>query len=214
VREGVIAVAPAAAWSVERADTGKIIMSFAGTNWHEFQSWRFDFRSLDGKHTDWMSFIDSVPLLSDHLDVEGADDYGAVRILSLPAGECEINTFSLSYATTTFTPRSDVSVRFTVKAGETTYIGSYMTIMTGITSGISYRITGGYIIVSDQHARDLAIAAKKGWRAWSRHHRDTAARHGASTVRFGPVGDASGKHRAVRRAHRGAEVTAFSQPRT
>lgn len=149
------------------AATGKIIWSVATNKDADiFEMFAFQFRSRDGKHSDYASYSHD-SLLSPGSDFAGEDEKGGVQILTLPAGEwemyqCAMTGRSSALDSTSFYPSKEFSVPITVIPGGTVYIGSYRAVwITGKDAFGGATTTGGYFAVSDQGGRDIAIAKKK-----------------------------------------------------
>jgi hypothetical protein len=84
---------------------------------------------------------------------------GDLFAAELPAGEYEISSWEVSQGTTaTSTPTQPVSIRFTVKPGEATYLGNYHFVRTSRALTLS---TGYEVTAKDEAARDLKIFAEK-----------------------------------------------------
>ncbi|MBI3676174.1 MAG: hypothetical protein HY243_06110 [Proteobacteria bacterium] len=84
---------------------------------------------------------------------------GEVTVQHLEPGEYEIYTWQVAegmggLGEVLWSPRSDFSLRFTVRPGQTTYIGDYA----------RFQFPGAYtaftFVISDKHERDIAIAKK------------------------------------------------------
>jgi hypothetical protein len=147
--------------------TGKIIWSVATNNDADiFEMFAFQFRSRDGKHSDYASYSHD-SLLSRGSDFVGENEKGGVQILTVPAGEwemyqCAMTGRSSALDSTTFYPSKDFSVPITIIPGGTVYIGSYRAVWTAGKDAFGAAVTtGGYFAVSDQSGRDIAIAKKK-----------------------------------------------------
>ncbi len=111
-------------------------------------------RSKDGEHTDFVTF-QSGGFFSSPRDFEGPEGQGTVRMLELAPGAWEIYVAGMTvrtglYSADALTSKDGLSIPFTVKAGETVYIGDYLA-SSGPVS----------ISVRDRSARDLAIARTK-----------------------------------------------------
>jgi hypothetical protein len=148
--------------------TGKIIWSVTtGINRNLPETFAFRFKTPDGKHTDYASYTHDNFLLSRGSDFKDEIRKGGVQVLTVPAGEWDFYTYIMdgpqsAMSSMTLSPKDDFSVPITVTPGGTTYIGSYDAQWTNgkniFGMGIS---TGGYFVVSDQGARDIAIAKRK-----------------------------------------------------
>ena len=93
-------------------------------------------------------------------DYEGKES-GAVRVVHLAPGEYEVYTWEIStygpIVDSDYWPKREFSWRFTIKPGETTYIGTYEVCPpAGTVFDYAFKF-----LVADRRERDLAIARKK-----------------------------------------------------
>jgi len=127
----------------------------------------FRFRKPGAKEDFWADcrlHYNASPLLRTPLDYQGHES-GAVRVYTLEPGEYEI--FSWETSTGGVTGPEDYysrpfSLKFTIRPGETTYIGTYEIVPT-FQVGPGGWLNGSpfYFVIADRHERDLPIAQKK-----------------------------------------------------
>lgn len=115
------------------------------------------YKAADGSSDSEFSYIPTSIL-------EARDDYqndggetGQVQLRHLKPGNYLFFSFKAVDALVEVTPRSDFSVPFTIKSGETTYVGDFA----GVMPFLGSKPAGVYFVLSDKHDRDLAIARKK-----------------------------------------------------
>jgi hypothetical protein len=97
-------------------------------------------------------------------------EIGKVVVKRLKPGNYEFYTFGITSPTTMLggvhlEPRQSFSIPFTIKPGEATYVGDFTFIgplpAPAIVLQASDWGAGGYIVLSDQHERDIPIAQKR-----------------------------------------------------
>jgi hypothetical protein len=87
---------------------------------------------------------------------------GIVTIDRLKAGQYEICALSIINGLKIAAPRKAISIPFAIAAGNTTCIGEFRSVeiagrgIFGITMPVA-----AYVVVSDEHERDIAIARKR-----------------------------------------------------
>jgi len=101
------------------------------------------------------------------LDFSDKSKKGKLFTLLLPEGEYEINNASVflnqaTAGTTTYSAKEDFSAKFTIKKGQATYLGEFIsdTVYGKNFLGISVP-AGGYFIVSNQFERDKSLLQTK-----------------------------------------------------
>jgi hypothetical protein len=138
---------------------GKVILGFGAGPDASFQACQLQFHSEDGHHADFIQYTQSSPFFGTHRDFDDASENGAVKILTLPAGNWTIYDVMVATFPTAITSLKTFAIPFTVKAGETVYIGDYRA------HGMAWQdpdgIGGLAFDVSDQSARDIPIAKRK-----------------------------------------------------
>lgn len=156
------ALAAAPACAADDADKGKVVLGLGAQPGTEFNLYQLKFRTRDGKHNDYITYGQHGFLVTDRRDFDDAGENGAVKILTMPAGDWEIYTISLlDIYNITFTPKAEFSIPFTVKAGETIYLGDFKAVGGPKNYTDDYHPTGAYFVVGDRSARDIPIAQKK-----------------------------------------------------
>lgn len=155
----VAAVAVCVALAVPAAaNDGKVVLGLGAYPGTDYQEYMLNFRSLDGHHNDFTAYIQEAAFFTTHRDFDDASENGAVRILSLSPGDWEIYTTSITSYPQTLTPKTEFSIRFTVKENETVYIGDYRALAIKDSGG---QEQGAVYLVSDQSARDVPLAKQK-----------------------------------------------------
>jgi hypothetical protein len=100
-------------------------------------------------------------------DYQSGGEAGVVLIQSLPPGDYEIYNFNIFLNAGTvqnnYSSRADFAIPFTVKPGETTYLGNYQANrLTGKNFlGLSLP-AGAVFVVTDRMDAEMPLAAKKG----------------------------------------------------
>lgn len=88
-------------------------------------------------------------------------EIGQVQVHRMKPGNYEIYTYLLKNAVgiseKVWAPDKAFSIPFTIKPGETTYIGDFA----GVALLGGYYPVDGYFVLSDQHERDIPIARRK-----------------------------------------------------
>lgn len=96
--------------------------------------------------------------------LEPNDDFtgresGHVTVEYLEPGNYEVYSYDLfggwGAMQTVYSPKSDISIPFVIKAGEATYIGDF--------AGVRIKMgdkTAGYFVLTDKHDRDLDVARR------------------------------------------------------
>jgi hypothetical protein len=156
----MLAAMPARA---DDAGQGKIVLGFGAAPEMKFVSYAFFFRSADHRHRDYVSYDQNGLFTADRRDFDDATENGAVKILTMPAGDWEfIMLKEMDSAETTYDyGTNDISIPFTVKAGETVYIGDFKAVLQSPRTGSDYYPIPAKFIVGDRSARDIPIAQKK-----------------------------------------------------
>lgn len=114
-------------------------------------------------------FISYLPygVWRDDPDFQGHET-GKVVTKRLKPGKYEFYTFRIQSPTTmlggtSVEPRESFSIPFTIKPGEATYVGDFTFIGPAGVIQLSAGdwAGGGYVVLSDQHERDIPIAQKR-----------------------------------------------------
>jgi hypothetical protein len=96
-------------------------------------------------------------------DFEERYYHGFVKVLKLEPSEYEVFNFLLGRGGSgiSYTAKEDFSAPFTVKEGETIYIGEYWFASIKRTDFLGMRTWKFYVTVSDHSGRDIPLAIKK-----------------------------------------------------
>ena len=149
------------------ADQGMLVVSLgmiAQGNKPSFDSYMMNYK-VAGTKTD--TFLGEPSLSFSPVSYFHAKDFtgrelGRVEILHLKPGNYEIYSSTFHYVQgvqdVQWGSHKDFSIPFTIKPGETTYIGAFL----GVTlyDGMGFP-ANGYLVLSDRHDRDIEIAKKK-----------------------------------------------------
>jgi hypothetical protein len=147
--------------SAGASDDGKVVLGFGASPGTSFQEVQLLFRSVDGRHNDFTAYIQTSPLFGTRRDFDDAFENGAVKILSLSPGDWTVSGLKIATFPELITPLDTIALPFTVKSGETVYIGDYRA-HAAVWSGNGQNPANGVVFdVSDQSARDIPIAKKK-----------------------------------------------------
>jgi hypothetical protein len=123
------------------------------------------FAETGSGHKPWgVIGIHTEPDIYRTLDYTGRDT-GSVDILHLKPGAYEIYRVEEGPIGNSYISARPFSIPFTIKPGETTYVGSYTGIMVGANEktlfGDNLKPAGVYFVVSDKHERDIAVARRR-----------------------------------------------------
>jgi opacity protein-like surface antigen len=152
-----VGIVPAEAHDAE----GKVVLGFGAGPDTSFQACQLQFQSVDGEHSDFIQYTQTSPFFGTHRDFDDASENGAVKILTLPAGNWIIWNVMVATFPTAITTPSGFAIPFTVKAGETVYIGDYRAHSESWQDNGRTAVGGLSFDVSDQSARDIPIAKQK-----------------------------------------------------
>jgi len=145
---------------------GKVVMTVSAGPETNFQDYLLFFRTADGEHQDSVRYGQHNWLLRTSRDFDDAQGNGVVKILDLAPGDWQIDNFEFTSYAATIRPYHPFEVHFTVKPGTTTYIGDYRVHVGAVPSSRdpqlgNQQLVTVYFSVTDQSARDVAIARKK-----------------------------------------------------
>lgn len=139
-------------------DEGKVIVTISAGPETNFLDYFLAFHSKDGEHSDYFHYGQHGLFFLTTPDFNDAQSNGVVKVLDLAPGEWEIDGFTIVEHGSEITPSQKFAVPFTVKAGETIYIGDYR-VHVGYPSD-DPDAASVFFSVSDQSARDIPIAQK------------------------------------------------------
>lgn len=147
----------------EGADAGYAVASIAMEPDSYYLNVQHDFRGSDGKNDSYLFWInDDQAVLSPPADFRSAAEKGGVATVRMRPGQYELYSFGVKSPAKGYTPRFIYSIPFTVEAGKVTYLGQYLTLGHPEEGSFGTTILGEpYFVISNQQARDMAIAAKK-----------------------------------------------------
>lgn len=103
----------------------------------------------------------------ERIDFREARFDASVFAFEIPDGRYEISNFELLAiglygATRTLSARNDFSIPFDIKAGQTTYLGEFIAVNVLGRNFLGMQVVAGsYWEVSDQQARDIAVARQQ-----------------------------------------------------
>jgi len=113
-----------------------------------------------GEKTSWLlpdaTISYATGLFGNKADFQGKE-VGRVLVKHLKPGDYEIFGFQISVGALFLTPKKEVSLPFTIKPGESTYIGDFA----AVGEFSLGTLNDGYFVLTDQQERDLAIARTK-----------------------------------------------------
>jgi hypothetical protein len=147
----------------EGVDAGYAVATISAKKGTVYSSYRLLYRSRDRMQHGEFYWLQDNMFSSDKPDFEDPNESGEVTALKIMPGEYEIYSFSVFQngypSTSTYTPRQEFSIPFTIVPGETVYLGRYLAVATYGENFFGMTVKGGPIfVVSDQQARDVAIA--------------------------------------------------------
>jgi len=143
------------------AAEGKVVLGFGASPGTFFQACQLQFQSVDGDHNDFIQYTQTSPFFGTHRDFDDANENGAVKILTLPAGNWIVSNVMVATFPTATSSLQGFAIPFTVRAGETVYIGDYRAHSVPGPGDGGSAIGGLAFDVSDQSARDIPIAKQK-----------------------------------------------------
>jgi voltage-gated potassium channel Kch len=139
-------------------DVGRVILSFGAKSEPIMASFALHFRTKDGKHRDWTTYIEHNWIYSTKNDFDTDQERGAVKILKLAPGDWELYDLDADFGYVHFSAKTEFSIPFTVKPGQTVYLGDFTAIELLRQGGGNRSAAGIFVLVSDQSTRDVAIA--------------------------------------------------------
>jgi len=147
----------------EGDNKGFLVYSQAATAETDYGAYWLHVRSKNGEEA-LLGYLQNNIFSSEKRDFYDSESNGIVRIQSMPPGEYNIFKFAVSKQGEGFpAPRSkEVSIPFTIKSNEITYIGEFLAtdivreVILGLTSSVGVTIT-----VNDRQNRDVSIINKR-----------------------------------------------------
>lgn len=143
-------------------DAGVLVLSIAQDKDTRFSIYRLNYRSRDGRISDAIAWMKESPLSSDTPDFSEPSKSGEVFALKLAPGDYEIFNYTIVGDGARHSVSEDFSIPFTIKAHETIYLGEFLGVVThGGNISASPEQRAPIFVISDQIARDAAIAARE-----------------------------------------------------
>lgn len=157
------------------ADAGKVILGIGAATGTSYSNYGLAFR----KRTNTPSASNEKPAVGHFIYSQGSifpskgisykstSETGEVLTQSLPPGEYEIFNFSISsngnQGQIIFKPKSDFSIPFTVKSGETIYLGNYQANRLTGKNFFGLNVSAGAVfVVTDRLKVESSIAKANG----------------------------------------------------
>ena len=147
----------------EGSDAGYVVIGIGATKGTEYTSYRFDFRKADGSSKDSFFYFQNNPSWDRGDDYENDEETGVIDARALPPGDYELYSYHVRHLSgaedTTFSPIEDFSIPFSIRPGETAYLGNYQAngLMRTNFFGVLIR-DGAYFIYKNTADRDIGIA--------------------------------------------------------
>jgi hypothetical protein len=143
-------------------DKGRVVLAISAVPGTHFYDYLLTFHSADGRHREDIRYGQDNWLFPSTRDFDDTKSNGVVKILDLAEGDWALTSYLVVTAGLTVRPKEDFSVPFTVKAGQTIYIGDYCAhVINGPDPDTGRMKEAVYFVVSDQSARDIPIAQKR-----------------------------------------------------
>ena len=144
-------------------DAGYVVLA-VGTSSNHYSNYRLHLRKNgDTTFDQYFEYIPRDLFVGQSADFSEPDEKGVVISRPLPPGDYEIYNLEVlrTVSRDFWKAKDDFSITFTVKTGETTYLGDFRGMMLGQPRLFGPSGDGAYFIVSDKSARDLPLARSK-----------------------------------------------------
>jgi hypothetical protein len=149
-------------------DAGKVVLGIGAATGTLNSSYSLKFRKKGLATTEkpaigWFTYMQDNLFHRQEPDYQSPTEMTLVLVKSLPPGEYEIYNFDVTpFGSTNYSSRYNFSIPFSVKAGQTTYIGNYQAnkLTTKNLLGLS-EPAGAFFVVSDRMQTELPIAETK-----------------------------------------------------
>lgn len=143
-------------------DAGFLVTSLAVEPEYSYDNIQFDLRSRDGKVDEQLFWINDSAIVGGKADFHEANVKGGVATVRLKPGAYEFYSFGVKRGDRGYTPRFAYSVPFTIESGKSTYAGQFLTLGLPEEGMFGGEVLGApYFVISNQQARDMAIAKTK-----------------------------------------------------
>ena len=143
-------------------DKGIVILTLTANKEDPIQTYALRIRKKDKSATGGVSYVPHNLFRPTPCDFEERYYHGFVKVLKLEPGEYEVFNFVLGTRSgIIYTAKEDFSAPFTVKEGETIYIGEYWFASTKKKDFLGQTSLRFYVTLSDRGGRDIPIAIKK-----------------------------------------------------
>ena len=149
----------------EGSDAGYVVIGIGAAQGTMYTTYRFDFRKAGGSGIDSLFYFQNNSVWGRGNDYETNLETGVIDARALPPGEYELYSYKIFHITgmvdRTFSPKEEFSIPFSVRPGETAYLGNYQANGLKAKNIFGMPLPGGaYFIHSDTEERDLEIAKK------------------------------------------------------
>jgi len=143
-------------------DKGIVILTLTANKDDPIQTYALRIRKKDKSATGGVSYVPHNLFRPTPCDFEERYYHGFVKVLKMEPSEYEVFNFVLGTRSgIVYTAKEDFSAPFTVKEGETIYIGEYWFTPIKGTDFLGMRTWKFYVALSDRGGRDIPIAIKK-----------------------------------------------------
>lgn len=144
------------------SDKGLVILTLTANKEDPIQDYTLRIRKKDKSATGGFGYVPHNLFRPTPCDFEERYYHGFVKVLKLEPGEYEVFNFVLGTRSgIIYTAKEDFSAPFTVKEGETIYIGEYWFASIKKKDFLGQTSRRFYITISDRGGRDIPIAIKK-----------------------------------------------------
>lgn len=178
----------------EGPDRGFVVASIAAQPGTKYNSYNIFFRPA-GSSAKQGFYWRQLGLLGTDGDADFDETFKRGSVIAVPVkpGDYEVHNFSAFWSAypvqNYYSAREDFSIPFTVRPGETVYLGEFMAV--GIRGKNIFGITiqgGPYFVLTDQQRRDMPLAkAKQPALGNARNAVANADKLGIETIRSAPL---------------------------
>lgn len=155
----------------EGADAGRVVIGIGATNGTSYSSYSFLFRRRMALGVDErpargrFTYFQENYLYKQAPDYVAHDEAGVVLIHSLPPGDYEIYNFNVFFNGTVqrnFGSKTDFSIPFSIRPGQSTYLGNYQANYRLGSNFVGMTLPAGAVfVVTDRLDAEWVIAEKK-----------------------------------------------------